>query len=274
MDIENAGRNRSLHIRIVENSPSKDKGDNADGIDLFTRGAADRRTLNLQRIYHSGIMHSKFIVTDEKDFYMGSANLDWRSLNQKFEMGVLVKECPCLAKDLKIVFDFYWAASEAKNKDQFERLLHSTPSLSFNMNRPLKIKYKDIDTYVYISTSPKPVNSQQTWDLDAIVHVIESANTYLYINVMDFFPVFLYGPTREYWPVIDNAIRNAVLRGVNVKVVSAALHYPRMGLAFLKSLELINEVSKKGSINIVRLFLFKAFNLFFYREFSKFQVQI
>lgn len=55
----------------------------------------------------------------------------------------------------------------------------------------------------------------------------------------------------RFWPIIDNSIRDAVLRGVHVKIISAALHYPRIGLTFLKSLELINEVSKKGSIDIV-----------------------
>lgn len=178
MAIEHAGRNKSLHIRIVENSPSKDKGDNADGIDLFTRGVADRRTLNLQRIYDSGIMHSKFIVSDDSHFYLGSANLDWRSLNQKFEMGVFVKECPCLAKELKKIFEFYWLASEANNKEQYDRILRSSPSLSFSMKRPLKIKYKEVDTEIYIATSPKPVNPHQTWDLDAIVHTIENAKRY------------------------------------------------------------------------------------------------
>lgn len=70
--------------------------------------------------------------------------------------------------------------------------------------------------------------------------------------------MILYSSNKNYWPVIDNAIRNAVLRGVHVKIVSAALHYPRKGLGFLKSLELINEVSKKGSIEIVSFFRFEA----------------
>ncbi|KAI6176931.1 Phospholipase D3 [Aphelenchoides bicaudatus] len=249
-DLLNAGLNRSLNIRIVENAKSKDKGDNADGIVLFEQGAADRRTLNLAKLQDSGIMHSKFIITDEANFYLGSANLDWRSLNQKLEMGVYVEECPCLARELKKVFDFYWDASLVKSKDEFEELLNEAPSLNFNMQNPLRIKYKNADTDVYIATSPKPTNSDQTWDLEAIVHTIETAENYLYINVMDIFPIYLYSHNKEFWPVLDNAIRDAVLRGVHVKIVCAALHYPRLGLTFLKSLELINDITKKGSISI------------------------
>lgn len=59
---------------------------------------------------------------------------------------------------------------------------------------------------------------------------------------------------------LENFVRNfygldAVLRGVNVKIISAALHYPKIGLNFLKSLELLNEVSKMGSVEIVSYFL-------------------
>jgi phospholipase D3/4 len=149
----NAGLNRSLQIRIVENALSKDKGDNADGIVLFEQGAADRRTLNLQKLQDSGIMHSKFIISDERHFYLGSANLDWRSLNQKLEMGVFVKDCSCLARELKTIFDFYWEASLVKSKDEFEELMSEAPSLSFNMNSPLRIKYKETETDVYIAVS-------------------------------------------------------------------------------------------------------------------------
>lgn len=88
------------------------------------------------------------------------------------------------------------------------------------------------------------------------MHEIETAEKYLYIHVMDIFPVFLYSHNKEFWPTIDNAIRDAVIRGIHVKILSAALHYPKIGLNFFKSLELINEVSNRGSIEIVGQFLY------------------
>ena len=63
------------------------KGDNEDGASLSGRGALQRRILNLQRLYHTGIMHSKFILADGRHIYLGSANLDWRSLSQVREPG-------------------------------------------------------------------------------------------------------------------------------------------------------------------------------------------
>jgi phospholipase D3/4 len=49
---------------------------------LIVIGAVERRTLHFARIFGSGTMHSKFLIADRTHFYLGSANLDWRSLNQ------------------------------------------------------------------------------------------------------------------------------------------------------------------------------------------------
>ena len=45
-------------------------------------GVAQRRYLDFTKVFGRGTMHSKFIITDKENFYLGSANLDWRSLNQ------------------------------------------------------------------------------------------------------------------------------------------------------------------------------------------------
>ncbi|KAI6188106.1 Phospholipase D3 [Aphelenchoides besseyi] len=267
-ELQSAGLNRNVRIRVVENSPSKDRGDNADARSLHEQGAIDRRSLNLQRIYNTGIMHSKFIISDESHFYLGSANLDWRSLNQvgvalreppirsvqKLELGVLVRDCPCLARELEKVFGLYWKAATVRDAEEMEELIaHSSP-LSFNTHNPLRIQYQGVETNVYIATSPKVEEApEQTWDLDAIVEEIDNAKTVALIHVMDYFPMFLYAEKHEFWPRIDNSIRAAVLRGVHVKIICAALHYPKIGLNFLKSLEQLNEVPTRGSID-VRIF--------------------
>lgn len=57
----------------------------------------------------------------------------------------------------------------------------------------------------------------------------------------------------RYWPVIDDALRRAVIeRGVEVKLLAAALHFVPQTLRFLKSLESLNGMNPKGSIQVVR----------------------
>lgn len=49
---------------------------------LFFQGTIKMRSLNLRQVLGHGTMHTKFIISDSEHFYIGSANLDWRSLNQ------------------------------------------------------------------------------------------------------------------------------------------------------------------------------------------------
>lgn len=42
---------------------------------------ADIRTVNMRDLT-SGVLHTKFWIVDKKHIYIGSANMDWRSLTQ------------------------------------------------------------------------------------------------------------------------------------------------------------------------------------------------
>ena len=57
---------------------------------------------------------------------------------------------------------------------------------------------------------------------------------------------------RRYWGVIDNALRTAVVeRGVEVKLLTAALHHVPKTLRFLKSLASIDGMHARGSLKVV-----------------------
>lgn len=149
--IKNAGINKKLSIKMVENGPSKDKGDNEDGRSLERHGVLQRRILNLRSLFGSGTMHSKFIVVDNRDFYIGSANLDWRSLNQKMELGLYVKNCDCLAQELTNIFETYWHASNAETVERFNEIQRHQPAALFNMHNPLIVNYANEKTEIYLA---------------------------------------------------------------------------------------------------------------------------
>jgi hypothetical protein len=63
----------------------------------------------------------------------------------------------------------------------------------------------------------------QSWDLKSITVAIRQSRRQILVNVMDYFPIFMYsGMKRRFWPAIDNALREAILRGVNVRIITAA----------------------------------------------------
>ena len=45
---------------------------------------------------------------DNSTFYLGSANMDWRSLTQVKELGIVIEGSFCLSRDLLQIFDLYW----------------------------------------------------------------------------------------------------------------------------------------------------------------------
>ncbi|KAK7471518.1 hypothetical protein BaRGS_00035857 [Batillaria attramentaria] len=96
------GKDKKVSIKIAQNA------ENNDTMMLAEKANAQVRTLNFTNLLGKGILHTKFWVVDGRHFYIGSANLDWRSLTQVKELGVLVQDCPCLGGDVEKLFDVYW----------------------------------------------------------------------------------------------------------------------------------------------------------------------
>ncbi|XP_024059992.1 phospholipase D4-like isoform X2 [Terrapene carolina triunguis] len=68
---------RGVKLNIAVNSPQKSDRDTEE---LASKGA-DVKYVELERLT-GGIVHTKFWVVDGKHVYIGSANMDWRSLTQ------------------------------------------------------------------------------------------------------------------------------------------------------------------------------------------------
>ena len=72
---------RKVKTRIVQNPPDSEYPD-LDSLALAKMGAVLVQNLNVSALVGSGILHTKLWVVDQKHFYVGSANMDWRSLTQ------------------------------------------------------------------------------------------------------------------------------------------------------------------------------------------------
>lgn len=76
---------------------------------------------------------------------------------------------------------------------------------------------------------------------------------------MDYFPMFLYTSNKKFWPVLDNALRFAIMRGVDVKLIVAALHNPEISLRFVKSLEALQGLTENATFEAVNIIFFCNF---------------
>uniref|UniRef100_A0A1A7WNF1 5'-3' exonuclease PLD3 n=2 Tax=Iconisemion striatum TaxID=60296 RepID=A0A1A7WNF1_9TELE len=176
----------NLNVRVAVNAPEKQP---QDDLQLLRNAGADIRTVDMKKLT-SGVLHTKFWVVDKKHLYIGSANMDWRSLTQVKELGAVVYNCSCLAADLEKIFEAYWYVGGARS---IPSPWPSSFTTAFNKETPLQLPLNNTPANVYLSSSPASFcASGRTSDLQSILSVIDDADSFVYIAVMN------YQPTMEF----------------------------------------------------------------------------
>ncbi|XP_028265446.1 inactive phospholipase D5 [Parambassis ranga] len=169
-----------------------------------------------------GGLHSSFWIVDREHIYIGSADMDWRSLSKRKELGVVVYNCSCLALDLHRVFSFYWQLHE---RDYIPSIWWKRVTALYGRHQALELQLNATPATAYVSTSPELFcPKDRTRDVDAISQVIQSAKTFIFISVTDYLPLvsrsFRGTSLTRYWSPIDEMIREAVvLRGIRVRLL-------------------------------------------------------
>ncbi|XP_005111969.1 5'-3' exonuclease PLD3 isoform X2 [Aplysia californica] len=229
---------------------------NAD-TDILSKNGAQVRTVDFERLIGAGVLHTKMHLVDGQHMYLGSANMDWRSYTQTKELGVLVENCPCLGKDAEKLFQVYWYLG--KPDAEVPKHWPEQYSTNINMSDPVLVPFNDTKAPVYLASSPPSFCPDgRTSDIDALLEVVRSAKDFIYISVMDYFPAIIYKKPYRFWPVIDDALRRAVIdRDVTLYLMAAHWAHTHGDMyGYLKSLDDMNRVYR-GKV-VVKLFTVPA----------------
>jgi len=243
-----AAANRGVNIRIVQQMPSKSYPQ-LDTQELSKLENVQVRSLNMERLLHAGIIHTKSIIVDGLHLYVGSANFDWRSLAEVKELGTVIYNCSCTGYDIKTIFNINW--DMAKDDSFIPNHWPEQYQTLYSKDHPLIIKPSNAKTY--ISTSPPEFCAKnRTSDIDAILDIILKAKRFINIAVMDYAPAIIYTRPKKYWNVIDDALRVAMYdRGIVIKLlISKWVHTSSEQLVFLKSLNEFGKMKNNGSIQV------------------------
>ncbi|KFQ81113.1 Phospholipase D3, partial [Phoenicopterus ruber ruber] len=240
---------RGITVRIAVSRPSAKSPLN--DLQALERSGATVRTVDMPRLT-GGVLHTKFWLVDDTHLYVGSANMDWRSLTQVKELGAAVYNCSCLAKDLGKIFEAYWALGVPGASIPVP--WPTNYSTTFNMETPLELKLNDTDAAVYFSSSPPALCATgRTQDLGALLNVIDAAEDFVDIAVMSYLPTTEFSHPQRFWPAIDNRLRKAIFeRRVTVRLLVGCWRHSQVTMfPFLKSLAAVADNRTRYSVEVV-----------------------
>jgi phosphatidylserine/phosphatidylglycerophosphate/cardiolipin synthase-like enzyme len=215
-ELEQAGA-RGVKVRFLLSVRMLDQ-DPASVARLRRIPGAEVRSFDLAGVA-KGILHAKYFVVDGREAFLGSQNFDWRALEQIHELGVRTSE-PRLVSGLAELFALDWRfAGDGK--------LPVFPAPTALAARPV----------VELVASP-PFLTPRTLRpaSEALVELIGQAKTSVRVQLLTYSP--LAGQDR-YWPVLDNALRAAAVRGVKVRLLVSDWVLGGRALPHLMALALI-----------------------------------
>nr|XP_025958415.1 inactive phospholipase D5 isoform X2 [Dromaius novaehollandiae] len=237
---------RNIEIKLVSDIlPMESKVLN----DLKTKGA-EVLYMNMSA-YNEGRLQSSFWIVDKQHVYIGSASLDWRSLGQMKELGIIVYNCSCLVLDLQRIFALY-SSLKYKNKipPSWSKRLYGV----YDTQNKLTLQLNETKSEAFVSNSPKLFcPKDRVLDIEAIYNVIDDAKQFVYIAVMDYLPIVIDTNAKRYWPYLDGKIREAlVLRSIKVRLlISFSRDTDPLTFNFVSSLKAICTEVPSCSLKVV-----------------------
>ena len=223
---------RGVSIRILQSPGSSGQKQESDDLREQFPKQISIHEIDMSKWYGGGIMHQKIWIFDSIHLYLGSANMDWKSISQVKEIGAVVEDCPELAADAARYFESWWAFSALSptSQEAFDptvRIDRRVPSWStliatskrfqsplaekyateYSARTPLRLALNGEQCGVFVSGSPQEVlGNGRTWDGEGLVHTIEDAQKSVCISVMDFAPAGIYSRPSADPPIGDEGI--------------------------------------------------------------------
>ncbi len=164
-----------------------------------------------------GVQHSKYMVVDGNDTYLGSANFDWRSLEHIQELGLRIQSEP-FARALLDVFDHDWALARGEEPPAPQS---QEPDLSIDcIMDPGQVRgqHEGLVTLRPAFSPSGLLPTESSWDLPKMQAMIDGAKDTLYLQVLT---LDLVGRDGEHFEELEDALIRAAARGVRVRILVA-----------------------------------------------------
>ncbi|MDP1832490.1 MAG: phospholipase D-like domain-containing protein [Geothrix sp.] len=221
-ELEKAGA-RGVMVRFLLSSKMLEQ-DPASVARIRRIPGAEVRSFDLAGV-SKGILHAKYFVVDGREAFLGSQNFDWRALEHIHELGVRTTDARIVSR-LSRLFAVDWTFAG-------DRKLPDFPALPPAIARP--------DAELVASPpflTPKDIRPA----IEALVELLGQARQTVRVQLLVYSPI---SGQDHYWPVLDNALRAAAVRGVKVKLLVSDWVLGGRALPHLKALTLIPNLEVK-----------------------------
>ncbi|MEJ2635452.1 MAG: phospholipase D-like domain-containing protein [Calditrichia bacterium] len=242
VDAIKAASVRGVQVRIIADARmAKTYPETLEELDLLSNIEVRKISLYNQM---GGIMHAKYFIVDRKQVFVGSQNMDWRALKHIHELGVTIRNSK-LAKLISKIFELDWQISGEQKENVPATLTEIPKDILINAANPLKLTDDSGNPlYLYPTFSPrKAIFPGMEWDETEIVKLIDDAKQRVEIQLLTYKPVS-HG---YFYDKLDNALRRAAARGVQVRMILSNWDTREPGVQFLKSLEVVPNVEVRIS---------------------------
>lgn len=190
----------------------------------------DFRLLAYADISGSGIIHAKFFIVDGRSAYVGSQNFDWRALEQIDETGLKIDEAKAAAQ-IQAIFDTDWAAAGMLAAGKPVPTPRPTPAGTA----------PETSGAITVLASPARFNPPGVADSEqGLVDILAHARQRVRVAVMEYAPL---GQNKSYYGILDQALRAAASRGVQIELLVADWNLTPLKQPYLKSLALLPNIA-------------------------------
>jgi phosphatidylserine/phosphatidylglycerophosphate/cardiolipin synthase-like enzyme len=161
--------------------------------------------------FPSGVQHTKLMLVDRQQVFLGSQNFDFTSLSHIRELGVHVTQ-PELASCYQQAFEQDWARAEGD----------TSPGKLSPVTARFPVKMGDLELFPVFSPNDPQWNGGNPEEL-ALVELLRSARERIDLQVMTYSPLVVShpgdGPLPKRYETLDIELRAAAARGVEVHLL-------------------------------------------------------
>nr|HRD18469.1 phospholipase D-like domain-containing protein [Candidatus Neomarinimicrobiota bacterium] len=184
---------------------------------------------------NDGVQHAKYFIIDGKEVFIGSQNFDWRALEHIHEVGLRIRH-PEYARLMTELFEMDWDYA----------VLNKMPGRKLTEPHNFKVAIAPGDTVKFTASGSPARNlpDGMTSDEKVILELIRCAKKEINIQLLYYSPL---DKKTQYWSKLDNALREAAVRGVVVNLLVSDWNISADELPYLQSLDILPNINLKIS---------------------------